>query len=106
MDVEHPQGVANHENADGNHQQGAGHRAEREERTKPAKQGAEQGVCNNLCDQKEKNGKCRIRAWGGCGRNFLAAFSFARLRRVRQIILLDLVRERTRQQSALHRQAT
>ena len=95
MHVEHAQRVADHENADGDHQHGACHRAEREIRTEPAKQRAQQSISDKFRDKKKQNGKCRI-----CARlclDFLLRMFFL-VRGLLNIILLDLMRQRTCQQ--------
>jgi len=97
MHVEHAQCIADHEDTDGDHEQGAGHWAECEERTKPAEKRAKQSVCDKFCDEKKKNGK------GGVGADWRFLFFACRLP---NIILFDLMRERACQQTALHREAT
>jgi hypothetical protein len=65
MHIEHAERVADHEDADGNHEQGTRHRAEREEGTEPAEQCAKQGVGDKFCNEEEKDGERRICARRG-----------------------------------------
>jgi hypothetical protein len=87
MDVEHPQGVTEHEYANPDHQNGARHRAKGKEGTKPTEQTAKQGVSNKLGDQEQENGKRR----GIASQRFLFLFTLTFITSAFKIIMIDLM---------------